>query len=162
MLGGGGSKGGLTSPAVEKGGLGRLFHAPHHLPSPTVGPRDMTTPQILQPQRGDQRLSSRRLHSLWSPAPPPRHSARALGQGGVGRRWSHGRAGQSPGYRPHGNETQWRKAGCPGSQGLSWEPRNSPEGRSLTQRTARTGWEGRGPGGLRRSPEPGEAGPLRV
>lgn len=69
MLGGGGSKVGLTSPAVEKGRLGRLFHAPHHLPSLTVGPRDINTPQILQPQilqpqRGDKRLSSRRLHSL--------------------------------------------------------------------------------------------------
>lgn len=64
MLGGGGSKVGLTSPAVEKGRLGRLFHAPHHLPNLTVGPRDINTPQILQPQRGDKRLSSRRLHSL--------------------------------------------------------------------------------------------------
>ncbi|XP_010849725.1 PREDICTED: brain-enriched guanylate kinase-associated protein [Bison bison bison] len=59
MLGGGGSKVGLTSPAVEKGRLGRLFHAPHHLPSLTCPPVPVLSSSVL---------FTHRLRSAWVPS----------------------------------------------------------------------------------------------
>ena len=154
----------LTSTAVgRREDWGGFSKPPHHLPSPTVGPGNINMPRIVQPQRPDRGLSwslctAFQQHALLVPG-SAETQRRALGREPVGRRPSHGKAGRFPGHRPRGSETEWKKAGCPGSQGLSGEPRNSPEGRSLTQQTARTGWEGRDPGALGPSPEAGKAGP---
>lgn len=96
---------GLTSPAGEEGGLGRLFHAPHHLPSPTVGPRDVNTPRILQPERRDQRLSSRRLHGLSTTRAAGPDTALGTGARGCGKKAVPREDGPVPaGMRPSGGK----------------------------------------------------------